>query len=47
MASAFRWRLLPAPFFSETRQFGDYLRQALGKVGIDVTLVNNGHAGGI
>ncbi|MCC5778810.1 ABC transporter substrate-binding protein [Nitratireductor sp. B36] len=37
----FSLRLLPAPFFSETRQFGDYLRQALGKVGIDVTLVNN------
>ena len=31
----FRLNLLPAPYFSETRQFGDYLRQALAAVGID------------
>ncbi|EKF18270.1 oligopeptide ABC transporter substrate-binding protein [Nitratireductor pacificus pht-3B] len=37
----FQLRLLPAPFFSETRQFGDYLRQALADVGIDVTIVAN------
>ncbi len=37
----FRLRLLPAPFFNETKQFGDYLRQALAKVGIDATVVAN------
>ncbi len=37
----FRLRLLPAPFFNETRQFGDYLRQALAAVGIDATIVSN------
>jgi peptide/nickel transport system substrate-binding protein len=37
----FRLRLLPAPFFNETRQFGDYLRQALAVVGIDATIVAN------
>ena len=29
----FKLRLLPAPFFNETKQFGDYLRQALAAVG--------------
>ncbi len=37
----FRLRLLPAPFFNETRQFGDYLRQALAAIGIDATIVSN------
>lgn len=37
----FSLRLLPAPFFSETRQFGDYLRQALAEIGIDVRIVAN------
>ena len=37
----FRLRLLPAPYFNETKQFGDYLRQALAAVGIDAELVNN------
>ena len=37
----FRLRLLPAPYFGETRQFGAYLRQALAVVGIDAELVNN------
>ncbi|HSI40306.1 MAG TPA: ABC transporter substrate-binding protein [Xanthobacteraceae bacterium] len=37
----FRLRLLPAPYFNETRQFGDYLRQALATVGIDAAIVNN------
>ncbi|WP_048646840.1 ABC transporter substrate-binding protein [Nitratireductor soli] len=37
----FALRLLPAPFFSETRQFGDYLRQALAEIGIDVQIVAN------
>jgi peptide/nickel transport system substrate-binding protein len=37
----FKLRLLPAPFFNETRQFGSYLRQALAAVGIDAELVNN------
>ena len=37
--------LLPAPYFEETRQFGDYLRQALAKVGIDARIVSNDSAG--
>ena len=37
----FSLKLLPAPFFNETKQFGDYLRQALGKVGIDAQIVSN------
>ncbi len=37
----FRLRLLPAPFFNETRQFGDYLRQALAAIGIDAQIVSN------
>lgn len=41
----FTLNLLPAPYFNETRQFGDYLRQALAAVGIDATLVSNDAAG--
>ena len=41
----FRLDLLPAPYFSETRQFGDYLRQALAAVGIDAAIVANDSAG--
>lgn len=41
----FKLRLLPAPYFTETRQFGDYLRQALAAVGIEATLVANDSAG--
>jgi peptide/nickel transport system substrate-binding protein len=41
----FRLRLLPAPFFNETRQFGDYLRQALAAVGIEAQIVGNDSAG--
>lgn len=37
--------LLPAPYFAETKQFGDYLRQALAKVGIDAKIVANDSAG--
>jgi peptide/nickel transport system substrate-binding protein len=37
----FKLRLLPAPFFNETKQFGDYLRQALAVIGIDATIVSN------
>ena len=37
----FTLKLLPAPYFNETRQFGDYLRQALAAVGIDAQLINN------
>ena len=37
----FKLRLLPAPFFNETKQFGDYLRQALALVGIDAQIVAN------
>lgn len=43
----FALRLLPAPFFNETRQFGAYLRQALAAVGIDAQIVNNDNAGHI
>lgn len=41
----FKLRLLPAPWFEQTRQMGDYLRQALRAVGIDAELVNNDSAG--
>lgn len=37
----FALKLLPAPWFEQTRQFGDYLRQALRAVGIDAQIVNN------
>lgn len=37
----FALKLLPAPYFNETKQFGDYLRQALAEIGIDATIVNN------
>ena len=37
----FSLRLLPAPYFTETRQFGDYLRQALATIGIEATVINN------
>ncbi len=40
----FALKLLPAPYFNETRQFGDYLRQALVEIGIDAQLVNNDSA---
>ncbi|GAA4522521.1 ABC transporter substrate-binding protein [Chelativorans composti] len=40
----FSLRLLPAPYFNETRQFGEYLRQALAAIGIDAQLVNNDSA---
>ncbi|MBZ9748150.1 ABC transporter substrate-binding protein [Mesorhizobium sp. CO1-1-7] len=40
----FSLRLLPAPYFNETKQFGDYLRQALAAIGIDAQLVNNDSA---
>jgi peptide/nickel transport system substrate-binding protein len=41
----FTLRLLPAPYFNETRQFGDYLRQALAAIGIDAQITNNDSAG--
>jgi len=37
----FSLKLLPAPYFNETKQFGDYFRQALAAVGIDAEIVNN------
>lgn len=40
----FTLKLLPAPYFNETKQFGDYLRQALAAVGIDARVVNNDSA---
>ncbi|KZS50913.1 MULTISPECIES: ABC transporter substrate-binding protein [Rhizobium] len=36
----FSLKLRPAPYFNETRQFGDYLRQALAVIGIDAEIVN-------
>lgn len=36
----FTLKLRPAPYFNETRQFGDYLRQALAPLGIDAQIVN-------
>ena len=42
--SRFALKLLPAPYFNETKQFGDYLRQALADVGIDAEIVNNDSA---
>ncbi len=40
----FSLRLLPAPWFEQTRQFGDYLRQALRAIGIDAVIVTNDSA---
>ena len=40
----FTLKLLAAPYFSETRQFGDYLRQALAQIGIDAVLASNDSA---
>ena len=40
----FALKLLPAPYFNETRQFGAYLRQALAEIGIEAELVNNDSA---
>ncbi|TPL34606.1 ABC transporter substrate-binding protein [Mesorhizobium sp. B2-4-6] len=40
----FALKLLPAPYFNETKQFGDYLRQALATIGIDAEIVNNDSA---
>lgn len=39
--SRFSVRLLPAPFFNETKQFGDYLAQALDAIGIKAEVVSN------
>jgi peptide/nickel transport system substrate-binding protein len=41
----FTLKLLPAPYFNETKQFGDYLRQALAAIGINAEIVNNDSAG--
>jgi peptide/nickel transport system substrate-binding protein len=35
----FSLKLFPAPWFEQTRQFGDYMRQALKVVGIDAQIV--------
>ena len=43
--SRFSLRLLPAPWFEQTRATGDYVRQALEAVGINVEIVNNDPAG--
>ncbi len=43
----FELKLLPAPYFNETKQFGDYLKQALTAIGIKATIVSNDSAGHI
>ena len=43
----FQLKLLPAPWFDESRQSGDYVRQALKAVGIDAQIVNNDAGGHI
>lgn len=40
----FELKLLPAPYFNETKQFGTYLRQALASIGITATIVANDSA---
>ncbi len=40
----FSLKLLPAPYFNETKQFGAYLRQALADIGIKAEIVNNDSA---
>jgi peptide/nickel transport system substrate-binding protein len=37
----FAVNLLPAPWFQQTRQTGDYVKQALQQIGIETTIVNN------
>jgi peptide/nickel transport system substrate-binding protein len=37
----FALTILPAPWFEQTRQFGDYLRQALRTIGIDARIASN------
>jgi peptide/nickel transport system substrate-binding protein len=37
----FALKLLPAPYFNETRAFGAYLREALAAIGIDAKIVNH------
>lgn len=37
----FALNILPAPWFEQTRQFGDYLRQALRTIGIDARISGN------
>lgn len=37
----FALKLLPAPFFEQTRLTGDYLRQALRRIGIDAQIETN------
>ncbi|HVW56497.1 MAG TPA: ABC transporter substrate-binding protein [Rhizobiaceae bacterium] len=37
----FSLKLLPAPYFHETRAFGVYLSEALAAIGIDATIVNH------
>ena len=43
----FALRIVPAPFFEQTRLTGDYLRQALRRIGIDAQLVASDAAGHI
>ncbi|MEO1104718.1 MAG: ABC transporter substrate-binding protein, partial [Pseudomonadota bacterium] len=43
----FSLRLRPAPWFQQTRATGDYVRQALAEVGIDVEIVTADPAGHI
>ena len=43
----FQLRILPAPFFEQTRLTGDYLRQALRRIGIDAQIQTNDAPGHI
>ena len=43
----FALKLLPAPFFEQTRLTGDYLRQALRRIGIDAQIEGNDAPGHI
>ena len=43
----FALKILPAPFFEQTRLTGDYLRQALRRIGIDAQIETNDAPGHI
>jgi peptide/nickel transport system substrate-binding protein len=41
----FALRIVPAPFFEQTRRIGDMMRQSLRQIGIEATIVNTDLAG--
>ena len=41
----FALKIVPAPFFEQTRRIGDMMRQALRQIGIDASIVNTDLAG--